>query len=121
MVSEKRIVVLGHAKRKVRGNVRRLPLAVIVTRKKRDVTKAIRWARHWKVPLRMCRSGSRRGKRVSLIDGGILISFRRKLHRKGICRDSRILNQPIGPSPDRLIGQETTAVCTGGLTDVPGI
>ncbi|MGG4397375.1 hypothetical protein ABEX25_24010 [Paenibacillus thiaminolyticus] len=27
----------------------------------------------------------------------------------------------IGPSPDGLIGQETTAVCTGVLTDVPGI
>ncbi|MFM1650705.1 P1 family peptidase [Brevibacillus sp. B_LB10_24] len=112
-----RIVLPGDAQYNVsRGGFNRFPLAIVYARKQQDIVNAVRWARHYQVPIRMRRFGHPYGKGVPVSDGGIVIDLS-EMPNKG---SRSILTQPIGPSPDRLIGQKGM-VFKGGLTDVPGI
>lgn len=117
-----RIVVPGDVQYNAScGKSNKFPLAIVFAQKKEDVTNAVRWAQYWDVPIRM-RSGRYYYKDLSVIDGSIVIDVGEIHHKKVSYRDScNILTQPIGPSPDRLIGQKTGGNFKGGLTDIPGI
>ncbi|NQF15823.1 FAD-binding protein [Brevibacillus sp. HB1.3] len=117
-----RIVLPGNAPyHGRRGCFNSFPKVIVYAQKKQDIVNAVRWARHHHVPVRYRRPGHSYDKRVPNDKGAMVIDisemYRREMVNKG---SRRILTQPIGPSPDRLIGQKRR-ILEGGLTDVPGI
>ncbi|VBB07205.1 Hypothetical protein LUCI_2449 [Lucifera butyrica] len=99
----------------------KFPLVIVFVQDTQDVVNAVRWARHWNVPIRM-RSGRHSYEGLSAVDGGIVIDVSRMKQVKVDDRHGVTTVQTGTSNIDlhHILGSEGFVV-PGGVCPTPGI
>ncbi|WP_079414940.1 P1 family peptidase [Paenibacillus ferrarius] len=98
-----------------------LPADAWYDEKRKNADKVNRSAKYWGFPVRLRNSGIYQGKGVPEKYNKIFFNSENYPEKAVYREDHSILNQPIGPSANSLIGQGIKVHAKGSITDVPGV
>ncbi|MGQ7889476.1 P1 family peptidase [Paenibacillus sp. WC2504] len=97
------------------------PADASLVEKRRNADNANGSAKYWGFPVQMRNSGIYRGKGITKRFNKVFFNNDKNPDQTIYQDDRSILNQPIGPSANNLIGKGTKVHPKGSITDVPGV